>query len=166
MRLFLCTLLGVTVGCSSIPDRGDPGEVVLDEEGAAKSAVWRIEGMTALLFKDGAPQRPYQVEVRVAGGTHMSRLGLILVQDQRTYDTCGELTLHADGQDLPIRGMEYASTVSSNGWLEGWWLDVDVKSLAKMASGPTAGGTFCGVEWRLDKDQRAVLRKLVSKIVD
>ena len=152
--------------CSTIPSKGDTGAVQLDEEGAAKSAVWRIEGMTALLYRDDKPYPPYSVEVRMVGGTHMSRLGLILIVDERRYDSCGDLSLRADDVELPIRGVEYASTASSNGWLEGWWLDVDVKTLAKLATGRASGGRFCDTEWRLDDDQRAVLRKFTSKLVE
>lgn len=165
VRVLSLAVLLATLGCNTIPDRGDPGEVVLDEQGAAKSAVWRIEEMKALLFKDDAPYPPYVVEVRVAGGEEMSRLGLILALQEQRYETCGDLSLFADDEDLPIRGVEYASTVSSNGFLEGWWLDVDVKTLARMASATKSGGRFCEAEWRLDADQRAVLRKLVSKLV-
>jgi len=154
------------VACSTIPSKGDTGAVLRDEEGVARSSVWRVEGMTALLYQGDKPYPPYSVEVRIVGGTHMSRLGLILALDERRYDGCGELSLYADDVDLPIRGVEYASTASSNGWLEGWWLDVDVKTLAKLATGRASGGRFCDTEWRLDDDQRAVLRKFASKLVE
>jgi hypothetical protein len=167
--LHLATLLVAMIGavaCNTIPSVGSPGEVVRDEIGPTRTPVYRLGGMVVLLKKAGEAYPPYAADLRIVPSeSERARLGLILHTPQQRYATCGELSLRADDVDLPLRGIEYASTVASNGWMEGWWIDVDVATLAKMAASADSGGTFCGVDWRFDKEQNAVLRKWVAKNV-
>jgi len=160
-----CLALAALLACSTIPTAGAPGEVVRDEVGPTKRPIYRVSSMVVLLQRRGQPYPPYAADLRVVPkGEDRARLGLIMVTPQQSFSSCGELFLHAGEAQLPIRGIEYASTLSHDGYLEGWWIDVDVSSVAKMAAATDAGGAFCGVDWRFDKEQNATLRKWVAAV--
>jgi hypothetical protein len=166
VRTLVVALAVICGACSTIPKAGAPGEVVREESGPTKTPVYKITGMVVMLKKGGEPHPPYAADLRlVPQEGERARLGLVLHTPQQRWQSCGELFILSDGEQMPIRGVEYASTVSSNGFLEGWWIDIDIASLAKMAAAKDAGGSFCGVDWRFDEEQNATLREWVAACI-
>jgi hypothetical protein len=165
LRLGLLAAAFCAVGCSTIPDKGSPGKVeeLLNETTRARS--FRLDGMTVLVTHDGKPFPPYEAEVRGLPRDWGGRLGFVMISPEPRFKECRQIELLADDTSVPVRDIEYQNTLGSEAWFEGYWIDVNAKSLGKMAGAKTAGARFCDAELFLDDEQMKVFRSFVSRVV-
>lgn len=159
-------MLGVAiVSCSTIPERGATGTLIDERETGSATRVLRLEGMEVLVFREGRPYPPYLLDLKLFPRDDGARLGVVMVNHELRFTECERVELLADGESLPLRRIEYMHTRGSDGWFEGWWIDVGPASLGKLAVATRAGGVFCEAEMWLDEDQRALLKDFTARVI-
>lgn len=153
------------LGCESVPDRGDPGTVVDVREMGSAERILRLEGMEVLVSREGKPYPPYLLDLKALPREDGTRIGIVMINPELRFEACREIELFADEASVPLRGIEYQKSVGSDGWFEGWWIDVGSESLGRLAAARRAGGRFCEAEMWLDEEQMAVLKRFAVEVI-
>lgn len=121
--------------------------------------------MEVLVSHEGKPYPPYLLDLKAFPRDDGARIGVVMVNAELRYTDCQRIELFADDESVPIRRIEYLHERGNTGWFEGWWIDLSPEVLSRLATATRVGGIFCDAEMWLDKEQQAVLKDFVVKVI-